>query len=308
MNSIKIFCPASVANLSCGFDILGLCLDSVGDEMIITKIEEKKIIIKINSEYDLTEDPLKNAAGISVIKMLEFLNFDECGFRIQIDKKIKPGSGIGSSAASSAGSVYGVNKLLGNPLTKKQLITFALEGEKICSNTAHADNISPLIYGGITIVRNNKTLDIVKINTSNSLFISIMHPQIEIKTKDSRKLIKRKVDFSESVQQSANLAGFITGLFHEDYDLIKRSCNDLLIEPYRSILIPEFDKLKKIAYSNNSIGFGISGSGPSMFSLTKNFEDAISVEKEVQKHYIRKKISFKYYISKINNEGIKVIN
>lgn len=307
MDSIKIFCPASVANLSCGFDILGLCLDDVGDEMKVTKVKENKIKIIVNSEYELPTDPNKNAAGISAIKMLEFLNYDKGGFEIEIDKKIKPGSGIGSSAASAAGSVFSINRLLGNPLTKNELIKFALAGEKVSSNSAHADNVSAVILGGITVVRDNETLDILKIKTPKNFYVSIIHPQIEIKTEDSRKLIKQNIDFSDFIKQSANLAGFITGLFNEDYDLIKRSSKDILIEPYRSVLIPEFDILKKIAYENNSMGFGISGSGPSMFSLTKKYEDAILVQKKIENHYKMKKISFKYYISKVNNTGIKII-
>src|SRR5690606_14674952 len=225
MDEIRIFCPATIANVSCGFDVLGLCLDSIGDEMIIRKSPEKGVrILKIEGQQ-LPLDAQNNVAGVAILEMLKSIepNF---GFEVEIIKKIKPGSGIGSSAASSAGAVYGVNKLLGEPFTLKELIPFAMEGEKLASGALHADNVSPALLGGFTLVRSYDPLDVLSLPTPGELYASILHPQIEVKTADSRSVLKQNVTLKAAIKQWGNLGGLISGLYTNDYDLISRCLHD----------------------------------------------------------------------------------
>ena len=306
MEEIKLFAPATIANVSCGFDVLGLCLDTVGDEMIIRETTTKGITIsKIIGQF-LPLDPTKNVAGVAALALLEQVD-SATGFDIQIVKNIKPGSGIGSSAASAAGAVYGINKLLGEPFSLQELIPFAMEGEKLASGTAHADNVAPALLGGFTLVRSYDPLDVIKINTPKELYATVIHPQIEIKTSDARSVLKQKVSLKETVIQLGNLGGLISGLYTEDYDLISRSLHDEIVEPYRSVLIPEFDAVREAAKKSGALGAGISGSGPSVFSLSKGEETAKAVGESMSKVYQNVAIDFDIHVSKINPTGIKII-
>ena len=307
MKSIKVFCPGSVANISCGFDILGLCLDNIGDEIVVTQTKKKWIELDICGDYIVTRDINKNAASVSALALLKSFKHIDFGFHISVNKKIKPGSGIGSSAASSAGSVFAINELLKRPFTNKELIPFAAEGEYACTNSYHADNITAVLLGGITLVRSNKEFDVVKLKTPLQLFVTIIHPQVEIKTSDSRILVQRKIEISKLTEQASNLGAFISALYNEDYEMISRCIKDIIVEPYRSEIIPEFNNLKKIALESGSIGFGISGSGPSMFSLSKGPKIANDVKINLEKHLQKKNIKYKSYVSIVNDKGIKII-
>jgi homoserine kinase len=306
MKEIKIFSPASIANLSCGFDILGVCLNDIGDEIVVRKTKEKGIkILKVTGQK-LTLDVNKNVAGVSALALLKETNVD-CGFEIEIHKGIKPGSGIGSSAASSAGSVFAINQLIGKPYSSKELIKFALEGEKIASGAAHADNVSAVLLGGFVFVRDSLNFDIFKLNTPIDLAFTILHPQIEVKTSESRALVQRPVTLDKLITQSANLGAFISGLYKEDYNLISRSIKDVVIEPIRSILIPEFEKLKEISLSNNALGFGISGSGPSVFAMSKGLVNAKKIGDLLKEKYRELGFSFDIHTSTVNEKGIQII-
>lgn len=306
MKEIKIFSPASIANLSCGFDILGVCLNDIGDEIVVRKTKEKGIkILKVTGQK-LTLDVNKNVAGVSALALLKETNVD-CGFEIEIHKGIKPGSGIGSSAASSAGSVFAINQLIGKPYSSKELIKFALEGEKIASGAAHADNVSAVLLGGFVFVRDSLNFDIFKLNTPIDLAFTILHPQIEVKTSESRALVQRPVNLDKLITQSANLGAFISGLYKEDYNLISRSIKDVVIEPIRSILIPEFEKLKEISLSNNALGFGISGSGPSVFAMSKGLVNAKKIGDLLKEKYRELGFLFDIHTSTVNEKGIQII-
>jgi homoserine kinase len=305
MNEIKVFSPASVANLSCGYDILGACLDGVGDEIIVRKTKKKGVLITKIYGQKLSKDIRKNVAGVSANAFLKDTETD-CGFEIEIKKGIKPGSGIGSSAASSAGSVFAINQLLGKPFSNMDLIKYAAEGEKAACGTAISDNVAAVLLGGFTLVREEN--DIIKLNSPSQLAFTILHPHIEVKTSYARALVKNTVSLNTMVKQSANLGAFISGLYKEDYELIGRSMKDLIIEPYRSILIPDFEKLKKISYSNGALSFGISGSGPSVFVLSKGIIQAKKIGKSLEKSYKKINIKFDIYTSYINNSGIKIIS
>jgi len=306
MEEIKVFCPATIANVSCGFDVLGLALDSVGDEMTVRKTPEKGIRITKIIGQDLPLETENNVAGVAGLALLEKCDYDG-GFEIEIDKRIKPGSGIGSSAASSTGAVWAMNELLGKPFSNLELVQFATQGEKLASDVAHADNVAPAIYGGFTLVRSYTPLDIVSIPTPSELYATVIHPQIEIKTSDSRKILKTTISMEQGIQQWGNLGGLVAGLFQSDYDLIGRSLHDHIVEPIRSILIPAFDDIKANAVKAGALGSGISGSGPSIFALSKGEEIAEQVAKSMQKTYKNIGIPFDIHISKINTLGVKKI-
>ena len=306
MNEIKIFCPATIANLSCGFDVLGLCLETAGDEMIIKKSAVKGVRITKIIGANLPLETEKNVAGVAALAMLENVE-TEFGFDIEIYKNIKAGSGIGSSAASSAGAVFGINELLGRPFTRKELVLFAMQGEKLASGNAHADNVAPALLGGFTLVRSSNPLDIIKIDSPSELYATVVHPQIELKTSDARSVLKQNVSLKSAITQWGNVGGLIAGLYTKDYELIGRSLHDEIIEPLRSVLIPGFDLIKQTALENGALGSGISGSGPSIFALSKGKETAEKIGKAMSAVYENMNLPYEIHVSKVNDEGMKVI-
>lgn len=305
-NEIRIFSPATVANVACGFDVLGFCLDNKGDEMVIRKVSEKGIKITHIEGYDLPYEANKNVAGVSALAMYENINPD-CGFEIEIVKHIKPGSGIGSSAASAVGSVFGMNELLGKPYNKTQLTYFAMKGEALASKSEHADNLAPAIFGGFTLVKSTLPLDILQIPTPSELYATLIHPQIEIKTSDAREILPKKVSLKDATAQWANVGSLIHALHTSDYKLIHRSLQDIIVEPYRKQLIPHFDDVKFAALEAGALGCAISGSGPSIFALSPGKETAINVEKAMQIVYTSTEIEFNTFVSNINTKGIKIL-
>jgi homoserine kinase len=328
MNEIKIFCPATIANLSCGFDVLGLCLATAGDEMIIRKSDVKGVRITKIVGANLPLETENNVAGVAALAMLKSIkkvgnkyipidteiDFDidiaidiEFGFEIEIYKHIKAGSGIGSSAASSAGAVFGINELLGQPFSRKELVKFAMQGEKLASGNAHADNVAPCLLGGFTLVRCSNPLDIIKIDSPSELYATVVHPQIELKTSDARSVLKQTVSLKSAITQWGNVGGLVAGLYTNDYELIGRSLHDEIIEPVRSMLIPGFDLIKKSAYENGALGSGISGSGPSIFALSKGKETAEKIAKAMSKVYDEMKLPYEIHVSKVNPDGVSII-
>ena len=306
MNEIKIFCPATIANLSCGFDVLGLCLDTAGDEMIIRKSNTKGVRITKIVGADLPLETENNVAGVAALALLEEVE-TEFGFEIEIYKNIKAGSGIGSSAASSAGAVFGINELLGQPFTRKELVKFAMQGEKLASGNAHADNVAPALLGGFTLVRCSNPLDIIKIDSPSELYATVVHPQIELKTSDARSVLKQTVSLKSAITQWGNVGGLVAGLYTQDYELIGRSLHDEIVEPLRSVLIPGFDLIKKTAYENGALGSGISGSGPSIFALSKGEATAQKIAKAMSMVYDEMKLPYEIHVSKVNDQGMKII-
>ena len=307
MNGVRLFSPATISNLSCGFDVLGLCLETIGDYMEIIKSKKKGIYITSIIGEKIPYDVKKNVAGVASEALIDSLKPD-FGFEIKIDKKIKPGSGIGSSAASSVGAVVGINHLLGNPLKPKELIPYALEGEKLACGSKHSDNVAPAILGGITLVRSTKPIDIIKLPIPKNLKAVIIHPKIEIKTADARKVLDKSIPLEKASQYWANLGAFVSSLYENNYELMKKSIVDNIIEPKRSQLIPMFDSLKQIANDNDSIGCGISGSGPSVFSLANGLKTAKIINNSFKKIYEETGIPFKTYVSDINKSGVKILS
>ncbi|SIS97974.1 homoserine kinase [Zobellia uliginosa] len=306
MEEIKIFCPATIANVSCGFDVLGVALDNVGDIMVVRKTPEKGIRITKLEGQDLPMETERNVAGVAGLALLEKGDY-EGGFEIEIYKKIKAGSGIGSSAASSTGAVWAMNELLGRPFSTLELVQFSMEGERLASGVAHADNVAPALFGGFTLVRSYDPLDIIPIHTPPELYATVIHPQIEVKTSDSRKILKTNITLADGIKQWGNVGGLIAGLFTEDYDLIGRSLVDHIVEPIRSILIPGFDQVKSEAINAGALGCGISGSGPSIFAFSKGEAIANEVAAAMKNVYKNIGIDYDVHVSKINREGIKTL-
>lgn len=311
MSNIKIFCPATIANLNCGFDVMGLCLETIGDEMIFRKSPTKGIKITKITGAELPFEIDKNVAGVAALAILNNYEKDfnpvSFGIEIEIHKKIKTGSGIGSSAASAAGAVFGVNEILGKPYSKSELVHFAMKGEAIASGSEHADNVAPCLLGGFTLVRGYDPLDIIKIESPNELFAVVLHPHIEIKTSDARAVLEPMISLKNAIKQWGNLGGLIAGLYMKDYEIISRSLEDVIIEPLRKGLIPNFDKVKNSALKNGALGAGISGAGPSIFALCKGSSIAKNVAKTMENTYLKTNIPFDIHISKVNDEGVKII-
>ena len=303
---VRVHAPGTVANLVCGFDILGLCLNDPNDLMEVKLLDEKKIIIHSADGYPLPSDPAQNTAGAPLIEMINELQ-GNIGFEVTIHKKIKPGSGIGSSAASAAGAVVAANHLLGNIYGKEDLVRFAMFGEKVATGVKHADNIAPCIYGGITLIRSIYPLDIVVI-PAPELYVTVVHPQIEVRTKDARQILRKEVLLKDAIKQWGNIAGLVAGFMKNDLELIGRSLEDVIIEPVRSILIPGFDEVKKRCKEAGALGGGISGSGPSLFMLSKEKATAKQVENVMIEIYEKIGLAYHTYLTTINMDGVKVIS
>lgn len=306
MKYVKIFAPATVANVSCGFDSLGVAVENLGDTMTFTKTEQIGVRITNITGAELTLDVSKNAAGVVALAMLKQKNVDY-GIDITIHKGYKPGSGLGSSAASAAGAAFGVNQLLGNIFSNLELTKFAMLGEEATCGTPIADNVSACIYGGFVLVRSYNPLDIVKIPVPEELRVVCLHPEIEVKTKDARDVLPKEVTLKDAVTQWANVGGLISGLHSNDYILIGNSLTDIIVEPARKHLIPYFDTVKNKAIKAGALGAGISGSGPTIFALCKGDDTMKLVHNAMKKVYSETTIDFSIITSKINTEGIKIL-
>lgn len=303
---IRVFCPATVANVNCGFDSLGFALEGIGDEMVFRKTEGRGVTITEITGDTLPMEAHNNVAGVAGNAMLESINA-EFGVEIEIHKKIRSGSGIGSSSASAAGAVYGINQFLEKPLSNLELTRYAMKGEALASGNEHADNVAPCIYGGTTLVTGYNPFKVIALPPMDTVYVGILHPHITIKTKEAREILPTHVPLKDAIAQSQHLAGFVASLYEWDKELFKESIKDVLVEPYRKQLIPHFDEIKAISQQNGCIAFGISGSGPSMFCLAFAKADIDQYLSESTALYERNGLQVDSYSSRISGEGCKVI-
>jgi len=306
MKKIKIAIPATVANLVCGFDILGMALNDPYDIMELELIDEPVININHTDGYGLPEEADKNVAGVALQALIKDYG-KQVGFNVIVHKNIKPGSGLGSSAAGSAGAVVAANHLLNDHFSKEDLVRFAMNGEKLATGVKHADNVAPCIYGGITLVRSVFPLDIISL-AAPDLFVTVVHPQIEVKTSDARQILRKEVQLKNAIKQWGNIAGLVAGILKNDIPLIGRSLEDVIIEPVRSILIPGFDEVKNNSKQAGALGGGISGSGPSIFMLSENETIAKQIEMVMVDIYTAIGIEYKTYVTTINSQGVKILS
>lgn len=305
MKKVIVKSPGTVANLVCGFDILGLALHEPYDIMELTLLDEPKVIIHNRDEYNLPTEPEKNVAGVVLLSAMEKIG-NKHGFEITIEKHIKPGSGVGSSAASAAGAAVAANHLLGNIFSNDEVVQLAMNGEKLASGVKHADNIAPCILGGVSLIRAIHPLDIISI-PSPDLYVTVVHPQIEVRTSDARQILRQQVLLKDAIRQWGNIAGLVTGFMKGDLDLIGRSLEDVIIEPVRSILIPGFDEVKSKCKEAGALGGGISGSGPSIFMLSRDEKTAKAVESVMMGVYDKIGIDYHTYVTTINKKGVEII-
>lgn len=306
MNYLKVFSPATVANVSCGFDSLGFAVDTVGDEMTFTKTASKGVKITSITGATLSYNVDENAASAVVQKMLIAAKAD-FGVELTISKGYSPGSGLGSSAASAAGAAFGTNQLLGNIYSELELVKFAMFGEEVACGSQIADNVAAAIYGGFVLIRSYAPLEIVKLPVPKELRLVAIHPQVEVKTKDAREVLPKQIDLKDAITQWANVGGLISGLYTNDYNLISNSLVDIIVEPYRKKLIPYFDDVKNAGLKSGALGAGISGSGPTIFALCKGDESASDVHSAINESYKNTGIDYTLFTSKINNQGIKIL-
>jgi len=306
MRQVSVQAPATVSNVVCGFDCLGFAVDAPYDEMTVRLIDSRTVRIREHSDFGLPLEADKNVAGVALMAMMERLEGDT-GFEVEITKHIKPGSGVGSSSASSCGAVVAANHLLGGRFSRAELVEFAMEGEEIASGEKHADNVAPCIFGGFVLVRSIDPVDIVALQ-SPPLFAAIIHPQIEIKTSEARAILLRDVPLKTAVRQWSHLGSLVAALAQGDYGLIARSMEDFIVEPVRKSLIPKFDEVKTASLGAGALGGGISGSGPSMFMLSEREETAREVERAMRNVYSQTGIEFNIYVSGINPDGVKIVS
>jgi len=303
-NQVKVWAPASVANVAVGYDILGFAINGPGDEVLLKPGTEKGLkIIKITGGKGLPLIPEKNTAGFAALGLLRELGLQDEPLEMEIRKKMPFGSGLGSSAASAVGGVYAVHEYFKTGLQKRDILKHAVAGEQIADGAWHADNVAPSLLGGMTLIRDNASLDVHKLYIPKGLQAVVIYPKVEILTKDSRAILSDSLLLDQHIAQSGNLGAFIVGMFNSDFDLIQRSLEDLIIEPQRAKLIPEFQKMKEAALSEGALGFSISGAGPSMFALTNNTLTSERIIAQAEKIYGDKKIRIKTYHSDINQEG-----
>jgi len=303
--SIKVFAPATVANVVCGYDVLGFAVNQPGDEVIMSLTDGKGITISkiTGDDGKLPLNPTKNTVSASVQHYLNHIGKPDLGVEIELHKKMPIGSGLGSSSASTVAGLFAINTLMGNLLTNKELVPFAMKGEELACGYGHADNVAPALMGGFVLIRSYQPLDIISLPFPEEMHAAIVYPEVDVPTKDARQMIRSKVLLKDAVTQWGNVAGLVSGLFMKDYDLIGRSMTDILVEPTRSILIPDFYKLRTIAMKAGAVGFGISGSGPSVFALTKDADTANKITEKLKQHLKSISINSLSFVSEVNKKG-----
>jgi len=306
MNSgLKVFAPASVANMAVGYDILGFAINGPGDEIIVRPGKQPGLVITgiTGAKKKLPLEVEKNTAGYAALQLMKHLGQENVPIEMEIHKKMPFGSGLGSSAASAAAGVFAVNEFLNRPLEKRDLLHFAVEGEQIADGAWHADNVAPSLLGGIILIRDNKTLDLVKLPAPDGLYACVVYPHISVLTKESRAILSDKVDLKQHILQSGNLGYLVAALYRLDFDMIRRCLTDLIIEPQRASLIPHFYEMKNMALEHNALGFSISGAGPSVFALCENSLIAENIGEKLKGLLNNKSIENDVFISKINTTG-----
>ena len=307
MKHIKVFAPGTVANLGCGFDVMGLTLDGVGDVLEVGVAENAEgFEIRNRSGVELPGNVEENVITPAVRALLEAYG-RPVRIEVEILEKIAPGSGIGSSAASSAAAVYGVNELLGRPFSGKQLVEFAMMGEALLGGTPHADNVGPALLGGVVLVRGYRPFDIVRLPVPDNFFYAVAHPGIVVSTREAREALPKRIPLSDAVAQWGNVGGLVAGFALRDVALFGRSMHDVVAEPYRKGFIPGYDALKEQVLAGGALAMNIAGSGPSVFALASNYEAAVRISGEMKRHFEGLGIGCNSYAGRVSNAGARVV-
>ena len=307
MKHIRVFAPGTVANLGCGFDVMGLTLDGVGD------------LLEIGAEGGAEGVEIRNLSGMNLPENIEEMVITPAlramlaayGRPVRIEvtmlEKIAPGSGIGSSAASSAAAVYGLNELLDRPFSGKELVEFAMMGEALIGGTPHADNVGPAVLGGVVLIRGYEPFDIVRLPVPDNFFYAVAHPAIVVSTKDAREVLPREIPLSKAVEQWGNVGGLVAGFALRDVALIGRSMHDAVVEPYRKGFIPGYDELKELVLAEGALAMNIAGSGPSVFALASDYGVAQRIAAQMERHFQLRQIGCHTYAGRVSNAGARVV-
>ncbi len=304
--TVTVHSPATLSNLGCGFDVLGMALSQPYDIIRLTRTAQPGLVIRHLDDYDLPTDPARNVAGVALLALLAAVP-ETVGFEVEITKGIRPGSGIGSSSASAAGAVVGANALLNNRFNKLELVEFAMAGEALASGARHADNLAPAIFGGFTLVRALlPKLDIVAL-LPPPLWVAVVHPQITVRTADARAVLPATVPLALAVRQWANVGGLVAGLLTHDFELIGRALEDYIVEPARAALIPGLAEARARALAAGALGGGISGSGPSLFMLNADEATAHAVAAALGSVFQELGIDFNLHVGPVAAEGARVV-
>lgn len=308
LSSATAFAPAGVGNVAVGFDVLGHALEAVGDRVTVRRTDRPTVEILdiVGCDEPLPLEPDRNTATAGLLTLIEALDLP-FGFAVHIEKAIPLGSGMGGSAASAVGAMVAANALLDEPLTLSELLRFALVGEAVASGSAHADNLAPGLFGGLTLVRSMAPADVLKIPVPPEIRCVLVRPHLRVNTRDARAVLPRQIPVSLHVQQSANLAGFVYGCLTSDLELIRRSFVDLLAEPHREHLIPGFGAAKQAALDADALGCSISGAGPSLFAWCAGERTAEEVRAAMTDAFGRQGIPTDAWISPVNARGAYVV-
>ena len=306
MSSVKVFAPATIGNIGPGFDVLGLAIQGMGDTVEAREIPGNELMIENihNSDYDISKNPLKNTAGIAAQDALNLLEIKQ-GISLSITKGLPSGSGLGSSAASAVAGASAVNFLFGKTLSNEQLLHAAMAGEYAASGGYFADNVAPAIYGGATLTCSLDPLIVKHLGSISDLIIILAIPKVQILTKDSRKVLPPKVELSDCIHNMANTASITAAFCNNDYELLKDSLIDFIVEPARSKLIPGFPEVKEAALDAGAHGMTISGSGPTVFAITNSNKDAANIETAMKKTFHDNGIRCETLITTPCNEGVR---
>ncbi len=306
----RAFAPATVANVISGFDIFGLAVEAPGDEVVAHYQETPGVSITRISGDDgkLPRASGANTASVAAHALLDSLG-GRHGVALEIHKRMPLGSGLGSSAASAVAAVVAVNALLGEPLSRRELLPFALAGERVScgGESAHADNVAPALLGGFILNRGYDPLDVVSLPAPARLWVALAHPDLIVRTRDARAVLPEMVPLRRAVEQWGNAAGLVAGLFLDDAALIARSLRDVIVEPVRAPLIPSYAEARQAALDAGALGCGISGAAPSMFALTTSQATAEAAGKAMAAAFERAGYSATIYVSPINHEGARVL-
>lgn len=310
IKTIKIFAPATVSNVGCGFDTIGFAINQPGDIVKLSLRNDGKVKIKkINGDGNMLPYEIKkNTASIGILEMLKNYKDKNIGVDIEIYKKMPIGSGLGSSAASAVAAVYGMNKLLDNCFNENEVLNFAVKGESIASGSIHADNVAPSLFGGFVLIRDYNPIDIVKLYFPKNLYCVVLYPNIIIETKEARKLIKKNLPLKKARKHFGNIGTLVSGLYENDFYKIGKAIVDEISEPVRASLIPNFYDIKNAALKNGAYGCSISGSGPSIFAFSNTHSKARKIGSEMKKIVDKSGIKSIIYISTINSIGPKIIS
>lgn len=308
MKAVTAFAPATVANVSCGFDILGFAIGEMGDRVRVALSDEPGLrVVSITGDGGrLPLEPDKNTCSVAIQAFLDRLKSDQ-GLEISLEKGLPLGSGMGSSAASAAAALMAVNELMGNPFSKTDLVPFAMEAERVACGAAHADNVAPSILGGFVLIRDYAPLDIIKLPVPEGLYTTLIHPHIELRTADARSVLRRQISLQDAVVQSGNIAGLISALYTSDLKLLGRSLKDVIAEPYRALLIPGFYELREAIQKVGALGSGISGSGPTLFVLSESREIAEAVAQAGEQVYAAIGLGVDISVADVNPVGAHII-